>query len=44
MVFDYYKENPYKKDEARFNSKKFSTSPTYLKQLLNRMFQKLDLI
>lgn len=44
MVFDYYKENPYKKDEARFNTDKYKGASVSDKKILFKLFEKLDLL
>lgn len=44
MTFDYFAENPYKKDESRFNSDKYKDSNKMDKNLLYKLFDKLDLL
>lgn len=44
MVFDYYKENPYKKNEAKFNTDKYKASSSSDKKILFKLLDKLDLL
>lgn len=44
MVYDYYKENPYKKNEAKFNTDKYRNAQTSDKKILFKLFEKLDLL
>lgn len=44
MQFDYYAENPYKKDEAQFNSNKYKESNLNDKKILFKMLEKLGIL
>lgn len=44
MSYDYFAENPYKKDEAKFNSDKYKSSDKSMKNQLFKIFEKLELI
>lgn len=44
MTFDYFAENPYKKDESRFNSDKYKDSNSMDKKILYKLCEKLDLL
>lgn len=44
MTFDYFAENPYKKDESRFNSDKYKDFNKMDKNLLYKLCEKLDLL
>lgn len=44
MQFDFYKENPYKANEANFNSKKYAGVDKMLKNQLFKWLEKLEIV
>lgn len=44
MQFDYFAENPYKKNEASFNSDRYKDSLKSEKNVVFKLLEKFDLI
>lgn len=44
MQYDYFKENPYKKNEASFNSEKYKGSNSNDKQVLFKLLETFGLL
>lgn len=44
MQFDYYKENPYKANEASFNSQKYKFADYSAKKEIFKWLEKLDVL
>lgn len=44
MTYDFFAENPYKKDESKFNTQRYKDSSSIDKRILFKLFDKLDLL